>query len=122
MFAYWQKIFRSLDGDDINFPMAKPYGIFRRKRSTKTDKTDRASEPLKIKLRGKDDAPLSMREIRDGMYEAAQALLPHETTLRAKWVTLYLTLIDGDGTEVRLNDKNELVIFPYKSAADEFGA
>jgi hypothetical protein len=33
----------------------------------------RESAAFKIKLRGKDNAPLSMREIRDGLYEAGVA-------------------------------------------------
>lgn len=80
------------------------------------------SAAFKIKLRGKDNAALSMREIREGLYEAAQRLDSYDGTHRAKWVTLYLTMIDEDGNEVLPDRKGEWVIYPYKSAADEFGA
>jgi len=36
-------------------------------------------------------------------------------------VTLYLTLVDENGSEVRINEKGEWTIYPYKSAADEQG-
>lgn len=77
---------------------------------------------FKIRLRGKDDAPLSMQEIRDGLYEAARRLHRYEGTHRAKWVTLYLTMIDEDGNEVLPNRNGQWTIYPYKCAADEFGA
>lgn len=77
-------------------------------------------EPFKIKLRGKDNAPLSMREVQQGLLEAVRKLRKHED-LRAKWVTLYLTLIDEDGKEVVLDPKGEWELYPYKSAADEHG-
>jgi hypothetical protein len=30
-------------------------------------------------------------------------------------------MIDDDGTPVRINDANELTVYPYKSAAEEHG-
>lgn len=77
---------------------------------------------FKIKLRGKDNAALSIREIRDGLYEAVRRLSVYEGTYRAKWVTLYLTMIDEDGNEVLPERSGEWTLYPYKSAADEFGA
>ena len=90
----------------------------------KTRKRTSTSESaaFKIKLRGKDNAPLSMREIRDGLYEAARRLDAYDGTHRAKWVTLYLTMIDEDGNEVLPDRSGEWTLHPYKSAADEFGA
>ena len=41
---------------------------------------------------------------------------------RAKWATLYLTLVDENGQEVRINEEGEWTIFPYQSAADEHDA
>lgn len=78
------------------------------------------SAAFKIRLRGKDGAPLSMREIRDGLYEAVRKLMAYDGAYRAKWVTVYLTAIDEDGNEVRFNQKGEWTIYPYKCAADEF--
>ncbi|MGH6837489.1 MAG: hypothetical protein ACREDT_01545 [Methylocella sp.] len=76
---------------------------------------------LKIKLRGKDNTPLTMQQLFEGLLEAARLLKGYETAYRAKSATIYLTMIDEDGTAVRINDANELVIFPYKSAAEEHG-
>ena len=61
-----------------------------------------------------------MAELREGLLEAARALQPYEKDYRAKSATIYLTMIDGDGQPVRINDANELVIYPYKTVADEF--
>lgn len=82
-------------------------------------KDDRTA--LKIRLRGKDNSPLSMQEIRDGLMEAARQLTAYEPGYRVKFATLYLTMVDDDGDPVRINDANELDIFPYKTAADEHG-
>lgn len=73
---------------------------------------------FKIKLRGKDDAPLSMQDLRQGLYDIVRKLSPY-VGYRAKWVTMYLTLVDEDGQEVRINKKGEWTIYPYRSAADE---
>ncbi|MCB1381292.1 MAG: hypothetical protein KDK89_23410 [Alphaproteobacteria bacterium] len=90
------------------------------KKGGKKAKGDSAA--FKIKLRGKDSAPLSMRELREGLYEAARRLSAYDSTHRAKWVTVYLTMVDEDGNEVLPDRKGEWVLYPYKSAADEFGA
>lgn len=89
------------------------------KRSPRGKKPD--SEPFKIKLRGKDGAPLTMREVQQGLLESIRALRPHQN-LRAKWLTIYMTLIDEDGKEVVLDPSGEWELHPYKSAADDFGA
>lgn len=79
------------------------------------------STAFKIKLRGKDGAPLSMPELRQGLFDIAHKLAPY-ADFRAKWVTVYLTLIDENGQEFRINRKGEWTLYPYKSAADEHGA
>ena len=76
---------------------------------------------FKIKLRGKDGAPLSMQDLRQGLYDIARKLSPY-ADYRAKWVTVYLTLVDEDGQEMRIDKKGEWTIYPYRSAADENGA
>lgn len=108
LFAYYQR-------------MARPYGKTKRIRSKSPKAPKGGSEAFKIKLRGKDNAPLSMQELRDGLFEAARKLAAFEGTHRAKWATLYLTMVDEDGKEVVLDPKGEWEIFPYKSAADEYG-
>ena len=80
------------------------------------------SHTLRIRLCGKDDAPLSMKELRDGLYQAAHEMLAYQNGYRAKTITLYLTVINDDGQPVRLNPQNEIKIYPYKCAADDFGA
>ncbi|MCB1380916.1 MAG: hypothetical protein KDK89_21490 [Alphaproteobacteria bacterium] len=84
-----------------------------------SNKRDNAA--FRIKLRGQDGAPLSMAELRDGLYEATRRLRSFEGTYRAKWVTLYLTMVDEDGNEVLPDRKGEWTLYPYKSAADEHG-
>jgi hypothetical protein len=79
------------------------------------------STAFKIKLRGKDGAPLSMPELRQGLFDIAHKLAPY-ADFRAKWVTVYLTLVDENGQEFRINRKGEWILYPYKSAADEHGA
>ena len=76
---------------------------------------------LKLRIRGKDGGPLTMRELREGLMEAARALAPYEAEYRAKSASLYLTMIDEDGRPVRLNEANELTIDAYRTAAEELG-
>jgi len=76
---------------------------------------------LKVRIRGRDDAPLSIAELRQGLYQLAQKLERYDGEYRAKRSTLYLVLVDDKGQEVRINDSGEMSIFPYSSAADEHG-
>src|SRR5688500_8549411 len=77
--------------------MGRPYGKTRRtgRKSGNTPKS--ASASFKMPLRGKDGAPLSMKDVQQGLYEAARYLQQFEGTLRAKRATLYLTMVDEDG-------------------------
>tara|TARA_B100000965_G_C19587778_1_gene756563 strand:+ start:1886 stop:2191 length:306 start_codon:yes stop_codon:yes gene_type:complete len=77
---------------------------------------------FKIKLRGKDNAPLSMQELREGLIEAAKRLEPYAANYRAKWATVYLTMVDENGQAVVIDGGGEWTIFPYRSAADEHSA
>jgi hypothetical protein len=96
-------------------------GLRSKGKGRKTGPQKPENPPLKIKLRGKDNAALSMQQLREGLLEAARLLAQYEPGYRAKSATLYLTLIDDDGTPVRINDANELTVYPYKSAAEEHG-
>lgn len=91
-----------------------------RSASTRRRPPSNFTEPLKIKLSGKDDAPLSMAQLRDGLYEAVRRLLPYENNYRVKRVALYLTVIDETGTSVQIEHSGEWTIFPYQCAADDF--
>lgn len=75
---------------------------------------------LKIRLRGKDKAPLTMPELRQGLYEIARRLERY-ADYRAKWVTVYLTMVDEYGDEVVIDRRGEWTLYPYKSAADDQG-
>lgn len=79
------------------------------------------SSSLKIKIRGKDNAPLGMDELREGLIDAARKMQEYQSGYRAKFATIYLTVVDENGQPVRINDANELTIYPYRSAADEHG-
>lgn len=61
-----------------------------------------------------------MAEVRQGLLEAARELKAYDA-YRAKWATIYLTLIDEDGNEIVPVTGGEITLHPYKSAADEFG-
>jgi len=90
-------------------------------RSRKTGAAQDDYSSLKIKLRGKDDAPLTMPEMREVLFELVRILKQYETGYRAKSPTLYMKLVDEDGRPVRINKRNELTIYPYRTAADEHG-
>jgi hypothetical protein len=96
--------------------MATRKGSPRRAGKNKDDTT-----ALKIRLRGKDNAPLSMAELREALLQAARELQVYEDGYRAKFSTLYLTMVDADGNPVRINEANELTIYPYRSAAEDHG-
>jgi hypothetical protein len=99
--------------------MGRTYGKTKRSIGKRTNSTSTDNGALKIKMRGKDGAPLSMQELRDGLYEAAHRLKAFEGSHRIKWATLYLQLIDEDGNEVVPPGGGEWEIYPYKCAADE---
>lgn len=99
--------------------MGRKYGKLGRSSGRRTKSPASASDTLKFKVRGKDGLPLSMQELRDGIFEAARQLKAFEGTHRIKWATLYVQLIDEDGKEVIPPDGAEREIYPYKCAADE---
>jgi hypothetical protein len=74
---------------------------------------------LKVRLRGKDNSALSMQQLGEGLREAAETLRQYEDGYRIKSATLYLTMVDAHGMPVRINQTNELTIYPYQSAAEE---
>lgn len=92
-----------------------------RKSSSKPPSTKKAGSSLKIEIRGKDNAPLGMDELREGLIDAARKMQEYQNGYRAKFATIYLTVVDENGQPVRINDANELTFFPYRSAADEHG-
>lgn len=91
--------------------------------ATRSQSSGRSGDAaFKIKIRGRDNAPLSMRELREGLMEAAKRLGRYERGYRAKWVTVYLTMVDENGQTVQIDPAGEWTIYSYKSAADEHGA
>jgi hypothetical protein len=76
---------------------------------------------LRIKLKGRDNAPMTMSEWRETVLQAVRELLKYETGYRIKSADIYIRVIDENGTQVRINEKNELTLYSYKAAADEHG-
>ncbi|WP_246729819.1 hypothetical protein [Rhizobium ruizarguesonis] len=64
---------------------------------------------------------MTIPELREVLLEAARELKQYETDYRAKFATIYLTLVNENGEPVRINQSNELTIFSYRSAADDLG-
>lgn len=83
-------------------------------------KLKQTSGSLKVKLRGRDGAPLRPDELQQGFYELGRKLAAHGD-VRFKWATIYLTAIDENGQEIRLDKSGEWTLHPYISAADESG-
>jgi hypothetical protein len=94
----------------------KKKGTARRKGASSFDRSS-----LKIRILGQDKKALSIQQWSEGMLDAIRALKPYEKGYRIKSAAIYLTMIDERGEEVRINDANELAIYPYASAADEAG-
>jgi hypothetical protein len=101
--------------------MGREYGMKPRKTANRTARGDGDNTASKYKLRGKEDAWLTMREVQQGLIEIARDLGKYQDH-RAKWATFFLLMVDEDGKEVLVDPKGEKVLYPYKSAADEFGA
>lgn len=101
--------------------MTRPYGKRPKQTASRKKSAKGGESALRIRLRGKDGAPLSMPELQQCLYDIALKLKPHGD-YRAKWATLYLTLVDENGEEVIIDPKGEWTIYPYQSAADEHGA
>jgi len=100
--------------------MARPYGKIKRPVKGARPPKKTGGEPFKIRLRGKDNAPLAMKDIQQGLLEAIRRLRRHDD-LRAKWATLYISFIDEDGKEAVPDAQGEWEIYPYKCAAEEHG-
>jgi hypothetical protein len=100
--------------------MTQPYGKRPKRQASKKTPAKTDTTSLKIRLRGKDGAPLSMQEMQQGLYDIARKLKPYDNC-RAKWATLYLTMVDEHGEEVIIDPKGEWTLYPYESAADEHG-
>jgi hypothetical protein len=102
--------------------MARPYGKKPRRSGNRTfNRGGGDNAASKYKLRGKDDAWLSMREVQQGLIDIARDLGKYQDH-RAKWATFFIVVVDDDGNEVLIDPRGEKILYPYKSAADEFGA
>jgi hypothetical protein len=100
--------------------MARSYGKKPRKTPARTATGSGDSAAFKYKLRGKDKAPLDMREVQQGLLDIARDLGNYRD-YRASWATFFIAVIDGNGNEILIDPKGEKVLYPYKSAADEHG-
>ena len=62
-----------------------------------------------------------MPEVHQGLMDIARDLRRFPDH-RAKWATFYILMVDEDGKEILIDPSGEKILYPYKSAADEFGA
>lgn len=90
-----------------------------RKSNSTAAKDDRST--LKVKIRGKDNTPVTIQELAEGLLDLIRLLKKYEAGYRVRYPALYLTMIDEDGQPVRINDANELTLYPYRTAAEEHG-
>jgi hypothetical protein len=88
---------------------------------TKTGTPKRSSDALKVQVCGRDNAPVTMTEMASALIELGRQLKQYEYGYRVKGGRFYLPLIDARGQPVRINEANELTIYTYKPAAEEFG-
>ena len=70
-----------------------------------------------MRIRGRDDGPLCMRDFKQGLFELARRLEPY-AEYRIKSASLYLTVVDQRFEEVSLARTGQWSIFPYECAAD----
>jgi hypothetical protein len=72
---------------------------------------------VRVRIRGRDNAALSMSDFKQGLFELARRLEPY-ADYRIKSASLYLTVIDHRSDEVSLDKRGQWSIFPYDCAAD----
>jgi hypothetical protein len=90
-------------------------------RTARTSKPKKAvrSSRLTVRFRGKDDAPLSIALLKQGLYDLIRKLEPYRSGYRVKGVALYLTVVNENGEEVSLDATGVWNLWPSRSAADE---
>jgi hypothetical protein len=76
-------------------------------------------KPTRVRIRGKDDVPLSMTDLTQGLFALAHKLEEHPG-YRVKSATVYLTVVDEHGDEVTLAKTGQWSIYPYECFADRF--
>ena len=75
---------------------------------------------MTIRMSGKDDAPLTIEQFKDTLYDAARMLLPYNATHRIKRAALYITTVDMDGSLSSVTFDHDITIRPYECAAETF--
>lgn len=73
-----------------------------------------------IRMSGKDDAPLTIEQFKDTLFDTARLLLPYHLTHRIKRAALYLTIVDMDGSPSSMTFDQDITIRPYECAAETF--
>jgi hypothetical protein len=71
-------------------------------------------------MAGRDDAPLTIEELKDTLYAALRLLLPYSSSHRVKRAALYLTTIDEHGTVSPILFDQVITLRPYECAAEIF--
>jgi hypothetical protein len=94
----------------------------RRPRQTapKTSKESRAPGSLILRMSGRDDAPLTVSELKDTLYATIRMLEPFSSSHRFKRAALYLTVVDEHGNPASITFDPEITLRPYDCAADTF--
>jgi hypothetical protein len=71
-------------------------------------------------MSGRDDAPITVSELKDTLYATIRMLEPFESSHRFKRAALYLTSIDEHGRPSSISFEHEITLRPYDCAADTF--
>jgi hypothetical protein len=101
--------------------MGKPYGKAPKKKATTTKRrAPAATDAVKFHIRGKNNLPLSIPDAQQGLYQLAKYLEAHPN-LRLARLDAYARFIDEHGRPAGIGT-DEIDIYPYQSAADEYGA
>ena len=89
-------------------------------------KGNNKNSPFRIRIRGRDNTPLTSSDLQQGLLEAVRRLKQHPDT-RYKWVTISTEPINVDGKTVWPpsepgEEKGTWEIYPYRTAASDFDA
>lgn len=87
---------------------------------SKSNKRSRTAGSLTIRMAGRDDAPLSVDELKETLYATIRLLEPFSSSHRIKRAALYLTSVDEHGALSSIGFEENITLRPYDCAADTF--
>lgn len=91
-----------------------------KRRRAKASSVPKTPGAMTIRMSGKDDAPLTIEQFKDTLYDTARMLLAYNSTHRIKRAALYITTVDMDGGLSSMTFDQDITIRPYECAADTF--